>query len=92
NLTKNLTATRTTIIVRCSLNCSLDNLFRDEMYALGEAYTNLRVEIVPAFRYIRHAVISADPEGDALNRMFAIARDNGVDKPRIIGWDFPHLS
>ncbi len=73
-------------------NCTLDNLFREEMGACSEEYTNLRVEIVPAFRYVKHAVISSDPEGDAINRMFNIARDCGVDNPRVIGWDFPNLS
>ena len=73
-------------------NCSLDNLFREEMDAFSDAYTNLRIEIVPAFRYIKYAVISCDPEGDALNRMFNIARDFGVEHPRVIGWDFPNLS
>ena len=49
-------------------NCSLDNLFRGDMVACGEEYTNLRIETVPAFRYIKHAVISSDPEGDAIDR------------------------
>ncbi|MCM1307461.1 MAG: helix-turn-helix domain-containing protein [Butyrivibrio sp.] len=73
-------------------NCSLDNLFRDDMAACDEAYTNLRVETVPAFRYVKHAVISTDPEGEALNHMFGIARDNGVENPKVIGWDFPNVS
>ncbi len=73
-------------------NCSLDNLFFDDMAACNEAYTNLRVETVPGFRYIKYAVISSDPEGDALDRVFSIARDCGVDKPRVIGWDFPNVS
>ena len=73
-------------------NCSLDNLFRDEMVTCGEAYTNLRVETVSAFRYIKHAVISSEPEGDAIDRVFYIARSYGVDKPRVIGWDFPNVS
>ena len=77
----------------CGLfNCSLDNLFRDEMNACSEEYTNLRVETVPAFRYIKHAVISSDPEGDAIDRVFSIARGCGVDNPRVIGWDFPNVS
>ena len=77
----------------CKLfNCSLDDLFRNEMVTCGEAYSNLRVEIVPAFRYIKHAVISSDPEGDAIDRIFSIARSCGVDKPRAIGWDFPNVS
>ena len=64
-------------------NCTLDNLFRDEMDARSEEYTNLRVETVPAFRYVKHTVISTDPEGDAINRMFSIARDCGVDTPEL---------
>lgn len=73
-------------------NCSLDDLFRNDMVTCGEEYTNLRVEIFPAFRYVKHAVISSDPEGDAINRMFSIAKECGVDHPRIIGWDFPNVS
>lgn len=77
----------------CKLfNCSLDNLFRDDMVACGETYTDLHVETVPAFRYIKHAVISSDPEGDAIDRVFSIARGCGVDNPRVIGWDFPNVS
>ncbi len=77
----------------CQLfSCSLDNLFREELGACDEAYSDLRVEIVPAFRYIKHIVISTDPEGDAINRMFNIARDCGIEHPRVIGWDFPYLS
>ena len=77
----------------CKLfNCSLDNLFRVDMVTCGEVYTNLRVEIVPAFRYIKYAVISSDPERDAISRVFSIARGYGVDKPRVIGWDFPNVS
>ena len=46
----------------CQLfSCSLDNLFREELGACDEAYSNLRVEIVPAFRYVKYAVISTDP-------------------------------
>lgn len=73
-------------------NCSLDNLFRDDMVICNEAYTNLRVETVPAFRYIKYAVISSDPERDAIDRVFSIARNCGVENPRVIGWDFPKLS
>ena len=77
----------------CTLfNCTLDDLFRGDMVACGEAYTNLRVETVPAFRYIRHAVVSADPEGDAINRVRSVAKSCGVDDPRVIGWDFPNVS
>lgn len=73
-------------------NCSLDNLFCNDMVACSEAYTNLRVETVPAFRYIKYAVISSDPEGDAIDRVLSIAHSCGVDNPRVIGWDFPNVS
>lgn len=77
----------------CNLfNCSLDNLFREELGACDDAYSNLRVETVPDFRYVKYTVISTDPEGDSIDRIFGIARENGVENPQIIGWDFPHLS
>ena len=72
--------------------CSLDNLFREDMGGLHMAYTDLRVEMVPGFRYVRYAVISTDPEGDALGHLREMARRCGVEKPRLIGWDFPKLS
>jgi len=77
----------------CGLfNCSLDNLFREEMGSYDDAYSDLRVETVPDFRYVKHTVISTDPEGDAINHVFGLARQNGIEKPQVIGWDFPCLS
>ena len=73
-------------------NCSLDNLFREEMDQRGSAYTNLRVEVVPGFRYVEHTVISTDPESDAIERVYRYAKDRGIENPRVIGWDFPRLS
>ena len=73
-------------------NCSLDNLFRDEMDQCSSAYTNLRVEEVPGFRYVEHTVISTEPESDAMDRVHKYAKENGIENPRVIGWDFPRLS
>ena len=73
-------------------NCSLDNLFRDEMDQCSSAYTNLRVEEVPGFRYVEHTVISTEPESDALDRVYKYAKDHGDEHPKVIGWDFPKLS
>lgn len=73
-------------------SCTLDNLFREELDACDSAYSHLRVETVPAFRYVQHIVISTEPEGDAIDRVTAIARGHGVESPRVIGWDFPHVS
>ena len=73
-------------------NCSLDNLFRDEMDQRSSAYTNLRVEEVPGFRYVEYTVISAEPESDALERIYKYAKEHGDKTPKVIGWDFPRLS
>lgn len=73
-------------------HCTLDNLFREEMDKRDSAYTDLRVEDVEGFRYVTHTVISTDPEGDAIDRVFAYAKKYGVESPRVIGWDFPNLS
>lgn len=73
-------------------NCSLDNLFRDEMDKRSSAYTNLRVEEVPGFRYVAHTVVSTDPESDALDRVFKYAKENGIENPKVVGWDFPNVS
>ena len=73
-------------------NCTLDNLFRDEMDQQSSAYSNLRVEMVPGFRYVEHTVISTEPEADALDRVFKYAKAHGDEHPKVIGWDFPRLS
>ena len=73
-------------------NCTLDNLFREEMQARDTAYSDLRVEEVGGFRYAVYTVISTDPETDAIGRLRRIAKENGVEQARVIGWDFPNLS
>ena len=73
-------------------NCNLDNLFREEMDKRSGAYSDLRVEDVAGCRYIEYTVISTDPESDAINRMYKTAKENGIENPRVIGWDFPNLS
>lgn len=73
-------------------NCTLDNLFREEMDKRSDAYSDLRVEDVAGFRYIDHTVVSAEPESDAIGRMYKIAKENSIDNPKVIGWDFPNLS
>ena len=73
-------------------NCTLDNLFRDEMDKRSDKYTNLRIEMVPEFRYVEHTVVSTDPEGDAIDRVYKYAKENGDENPKVIGWDFQKLS
>lgn len=73
-------------------NCSLDNLFREEMDKRSDAYSNIRVEEVEKFSYVTYTVISTDPEGDSLEHIYKVAKENGVENPKVIGWDFPCLS
>ncbi len=73
-------------------SCTLDNLFRDDLACAGETYSNLRVETVEGFRYVKYAVISQDPEGDAIGHIRNIANKYKVENPKIIGWDFPRVS
>lgn len=73
-------------------SCTLDNLFREDMGVYDDCYENLRVETVPAFRYIRYAVISMEPEDDAIGHVRKWAESCGIKNPDIIGWDFPVLS
>ena len=80
-------------LILCKIfNCTLDNLFKEEMDNQGNAYENLRVEEVQGFRYVEHTVISNDPEGDAIDRVYKYAKENGDENPKVIGWDFPNLS
>lgn len=73
-------------------NCSLDNLFREEMDKRSDAYSNIRVEEVEGFSYVTYTVISTDSEGDSLEHIYKVAKENGVENPKVIGWDFPCLS
>lgn len=73
-------------------NCSLDNLFREDMDKRSDKYSELRVEEVKAFRYVEYTVISTDPESDAIDKVKQYAKENGDAAPKVIGWDFPNLS
>ena len=73
-------------------NCSLDNLFREDMDRRSDKYSNLRIEEVKAFRYVEYTVISTDPESDAIDRVYKYAKENGDENPKVIWWDFPRLS
>lgn len=73
-------------------NCSLDNLFREDLDKRSDKYKNLRIEEVEGFRYVTYTVISTDPESDAIGRAYRFAKENGDENPKVIGWDFPKLS
>jgi transcriptional regulator with XRE-family HTH domain len=73
-------------------NCTLDELFCQDMNSGNAAYENLRTETVPAFAYVRYAVISHEPEDDAMRHIKDWATQAGIKDPDIIGWDFPFVS
>ena len=72
--------------------CSMDQLVREDICINEEAYSDIRVREVPAFRYIRYAVVSAEPEADAIAHVRSWANALGLTAPEIIGWDFPVVS
>ncbi len=73
-------------------NCSLDELFNQNMNTGNDAYENFRVEKVPAFKYVRYVVISNEPEDDAQRHIRDWAERAGIAEPDVIGWDFPFVS
>jgi len=80
-------------IMLCKLfACSLDELLRENMNSDNEAYTNIRVEKMLPFRYIRYIVISRSPEDDAIKHIKDWASSCKIKQPEIIGWDFPNVS
>ena len=58
------------VIEICKLfSCSMDELIRNDMNVSDEAYSDIRMEYVEPFRYIRYAVVSTEPEDDALDHV-----------------------
>jgi transcriptional regulator with XRE-family HTH domain len=81
------------VIELCKLfSCSMDKLVREDINIINEAYSNIRVEEVDSFSFVKYSVISREPEEDAIKHIKDWANSNGINSPQIIGWDFPHVS
>ncbi len=81
------------VIELCNLfSCTMDQLVREDINICDEAYSDIREEVVEGFYYVKYAVISAEPEEDAINHVRGFAENLGINEPDIIGWDFPVLS
>lgn len=81
------------VLELCKLfSCTMDELVRGDMNVSDEAFSDIRLETVDAFRYIKYAVISTEPEDDAQNHVRQWAEELKIRNPQIIGWDFPILS
>lgn len=77
----------------CTLfNCTADDILFGNMRFVSEAYSEIAIEKLEAFAYIKHTVISTRPEEDAIQRIRQLAQELRLDHPVIIGWDFPHVS
>ena len=77
----------------CTLfNCTADDILFGNMRFVSEAYSEIAIEKLEAFAYIKHTVISTRPEEDAIQRISQMAKELQIDNPNIIGWDFPHVS
>lgn len=81
------------VVELCRLfSCTMDELIREDLTLPDEAYSNLRTEWVEPLRYIRYAVISTEPEEDAIAHVKGWAKQLGLPEASVIGWDFPVLS
>ena len=73
-------------------NCSVDALLRDNFDYSSDAYSEIRLVTVDSFRYLSYAVISREPEDDAIAHANNRAAQLHIQDPHIIGWDFPQVS
>ena len=81
------------VVELCKLfSCSMDKLVREDISMINEAYSNIRVKEVESFSFVKYAVISREPEEDAIKYIKDWANSNGISHPQVIGWDFPHVS
>lgn len=81
------------VVELCKLfSCTMDELVREDMNVVDEAYSDIRIEEIEAFSYIKYAVISSEPEDDAIYHVRQWAKELDIEEPSIIGWDFPFVS
>ena len=79
------------VLELCNLfSCSMDQLIRENMnISDDDTYSDVRVEWLEPFRYIRYTVVSTEPEEDAIHHVKGWAKQLKIEKPEIVGWDFP---
>ena len=73
-------------------SCTMDQLVREEMNNHNEAFSDIFIREVEPATYIQYAVISCEPEDDAISHMKQWAEANQYKEPDLIGWDFPYVS
>ncbi len=81
------------LVQLCELfHCSVDQLLRGNMDYTNKAYSDIRIVTVEPFRYVSYAVISCEPEEDAISHVEGWAKQLRIENPYIIGWDFSQVS
>lgn len=70
------------VVELCTLfSCSMDQLIREDMNMSEEAYSDIRMEEVEPFHYIKYTVVSTEPEEDAISHVRAWANKIGIENP-----------
>lgn len=76
--------------------CRLDALVKEELSAQREIYSSIEIKRIGAFKMASYAIISQNPEADAIGYMKRWAARSGlpsaVSQMKCIGWDFPFVS
>lgn len=73
----------------CTLfNCKSDDLLFGDMKISHESYSEIEIEKVEAFDYIKYTVISSEPEDDSILRIAKLAQELKIENPTIIGSGF----
>ena len=76
--------------------CNLDALVKENISRKEDIYSEVQVKKIPGFRYASYAIISREPESDALGYVQRWAEAKGLkaksDQIKFIGWDFPFVS
>lgn len=73
-------------------HCSTDRLLKGNLDYSNQAYSDIKLVTVEPFRYISYAVVSCEPEEDAISHVEGWAKHLQIENPYIIGWDFPQVS
>ena len=68
-------------------SCTMDQLVREEMNNHNEAFSDIFICEVEPTTYIQYAVISCEPEDDAISHMKQWAEVNQCKEPDLVGWD-----
>ncbi|MDE6240846.1 MAG: helix-turn-helix domain-containing protein [Anaeroplasmataceae bacterium] len=73
-------------------HCTIDELLKGNFDYSHQLYSDIKIVSVAPFKYISYAVVSCEPEEDAIAHVERWAKHLRIENPYIIGWDFSHVS